>query len=245
MKKVAIIPSRYESKRFRGKPLARIAGKAMIQHVYESAARCTMVDRVVVATDDDRIAEAVTRFGGQVVMTSADMRSGTDRVAQAAEKLGLAMDDIAVNIQGDQPLMNPLCLDDLLSPLIADPRLGMTTLAYRITDPGEYANPKDVKVVMDRQGNALYFSRSPVPYGRDGEETFDSYKHLGLYAYTRRFLEYFRQLPKGYLEEIEKLEQLRTLEHGHCIRVVITPFDSPEVDLPEDITRIEKILATL
>ncbi len=242
MKTVAVIPSRYASTRFQGKPLADIAGKPMIQHVYEAADRAARVDTVVVATDDERIAAAVARFGGRSVMTSGVLRSGTDRVAAAAEQMALEMDDIVVNVQGDQPLMNPLCLDTLVEPLVVDPNIGMTTLAYCITDPQEYTNPKDVKVVMDLNGDALYFSRSPLPCSRDGNTSFDSYKHLGFYAYTRRFLEWFRNLPTGHLEEIEKLEQLRVLEHGRPIRVVITPFDSPEVDLPEDILRIEKLL---
>ncbi len=242
MKIVAIVPSRFGSKRFQGKPLALIADKPMIQHVYEAAARSAIVDRVVVATDDARISESVEEFGGRAVMTAADLRSGTDRVAQAAEKLGLAMEDIVINVQGDQPLFNPKCLDALVKPLVDDRRLAMTTLAYCIIDGQEYRNPKDVKVVMDYQSNALYFSRSPLPFDRDGDPSFRSYKHLGFYAYTRRFLEIFRELPTGYLENLEKLEQLRALEHGHSIRVVITPHDSPEVDLPSDIARIEKII---
>ncbi len=240
---VAIIPSRFGSTRFQGKPLAPIAGKAMIQRVYETSTQADIVDRVVVATDDDRIYKAVKQFGGEAVMTSETLRSGTDRAAEAAERLGLALDDIVINVQGDQPLMDPRCLDDVVAPLISDSSLGISTLAFRIIDPLEYENPKDVKVVMDHRGDALYFSRAPVPFARDEGEVFDRYKHLGVYAYRRSFLEMFRTLPTGQLEAIEKLEQLRALEFGHRINVVVTRYDSPEVDLPSDIPRIEKRIA--
>lgn len=244
MKTVAIIPSRYGSKRLEGKPLAVIAGKPMIQRVYESATRANNINLVLVATDDTRIFDAVAQFGGKAMMTSDTHRSGTDRVAEAAEKLNLAMDDIVINVQGDQPLLDPGCLDQVTAPLVADPELGMSTLAFRIVDPQEYDNPKDCKVVMDQKGNALYFSRAPIPMRRDSAQAFDAFKHLGVYAYTRRFLEIFRNLPSGHLEKTEKLEQLRALEHGYRIRVVITAYDSPEVDLPSDIARIENILTT-
>lgn len=242
MKIVAIIPSRFGSTRFDGKPLATIAGKPMIQHVYEAASRAERIDQVVVATDDQRIFDAVEDFGGRVVMTSESQRSGTDRVAEAAQVLDMAMEDIVINVQGDQPLMDPRCLDEVVAPFNSDPHLGMSTLAFRIVDPQEYTNPKDVKVVLDRNGDALYFSRAPVPFARDADEDFDSYKHLGVYAYTRRFLEIFRELPTGSLERIEKLEQLRALEFGHRVKVVITDYDSPEVDLPADIARIEALI---
>jgi 3-deoxy-manno-octulosonate cytidylyltransferase (CMP-KDO synthetase) len=242
MKAIAIIPSRYGSTRFEGKPLAAINGKAMIQHVYEAAARADHIDGVAVATDDQRISDAVTRFGGRAIMTSEDCRSGTDRASEAARQMGLSPEDIVINIQGDQPLIDPRCLDEVVAPLIADPSLGMSTLAFRIVNPREYLDPKDVKVVMDEQGDALYFSRAPIPYCRDEGDEFDSYKHLGVYAYRVHFLEIFQKLPMGRLEVIEKLEQLRALEYGHRVRVVVTAYDSPEVDLPVDITRIEELL---
>ena len=172
-------------------------------------------------------------------MTAAHHRSGTDRVGEASRKLGLASDDIVVNLQGDQPLFIPASIDEVIGPLIADPDIGMSTLAYEIDRPDEITNPKDVKVVMDDQGFALYFSRSPIPFGRDPSHSFPTYKHLGIYAYTVSFLEDFAALPEGRLEATEKLEQLRALEYGRRIKVVITRFDSPEVDLPEDIERIE------
>ncbi len=244
MRIVVIIPSRYGSSRFEGKPLAMIAGKPMIQHVYESASRAARISEVVVATDDQRIFDAVTRFGGSAMMTSSAHRSGSDRVAEAADRMGLKPEDIAINVQGDQPLVQPDCFDAVVEPLLEDPHLGMSTLAFQIEDLQEYTNPKDCKVVMDHDSYALYFSRAPIPLARDGGDDFPIYKHLGVYAYTRRFLDTFNRLPRGRLEQIEKLEQLRVLESGHRIKVVITPFDSPEVDLPEDIARIEKMVTS-
>jgi len=244
MKTVVIIPSRYGSSRFPGKPLAQIAGKPMIQWVFEKAGHAKNVTDIYVATDDRRIYDIVRGFGGNAVMTSEENRSGTDRVGEAAEKLGLGKDDIIINVQGDQPFFNPHCLDQLVPPLLQDPNLSMSTLAFKIVDKTEITNPKDCKVTFDQQGYALYFSRSPIPFGRDPHMRFDTYKHLGFYAYTRRFLDTFRTLPEGPLEKIEKLEQLRVIEYGHRIKVVITEYDSPEVDLPEDIARMEKILET-
>ncbi len=242
MKIVAIIPSRYGSSRFDGKPLALICGKPMICHVYERTARAKQISDVFVATDDTRIFNAVTAFGGKALMTGEKNRSGTDRAAEAADMLNLAPEDIIVNIQGDQPLINPRCIDDVITPLVNTPDIGMTTLAFKIINPREITDPKDVKVTFDRNGFALYFSRASIPFGRDISTIFDTYKHLGVYAYTRRFLEIFRNLPEGILENIEKLEQLRALEYGYKIKVVITEYDSPEVDLPSDIARIETLL---
>ena len=252
MKATAIIPSRYGSKRLEGKPLIPIGGKPMIQRVYEQALKAESVNKVIVATDDDRILKAVEQFGGKALLTPSSMRSGSDRVAYASDMLEIAADDIVVNIQGDQPIFNPLCIDEMLAPFAAEPDLNMTTLAYKIINSREITDPKDVKVVFDHRGNALYFSRSQIPFARDkgaedegiederGEVSF--YKHLGFYAYRKGFLETVASLPDGVLENIEKLEQLRVLEHGYRIKVVITGYDSPEVDLPEDIERIEKQL---
>jgi len=245
MKTIAVIPSRYGSTRFCGKPLALIAGKAMIQRVYENAASASDIADVIVATDDSRIADAVKAFRGKVMMTSPANRSGTDRVAEVAEKMGLEQDDIVVNVQGDQPLLDPRCAEDVTAPLrlgMPDTGCEMTTLAFRIVNEREITDPKDVKVTFDTRGFALYFSRSPIPYARDTGICFDTYKHLGVYAYTRRFLEIFRKLPRGKLEEIEQLEQLRVLEYGYKIKVIVTDYDSPEVDIPEDIARIEKVM---
>jgi 3-deoxy-manno-octulosonate cytidylyltransferase (CMP-KDO synthetase) len=244
MKIFAVIPCRYESTRFEGKPLALISGKPMIQHVYERAVMSHKVDEVVVATDDRRICKVVEQFNGRVVMTSVDNRSGTDRVAEAAESLGLAMDDIVINVQGDQPMIAPASLDAVAAPLVEDPLLEMSTLACTISDHLEYTNPKDCKVVTDHKGYALYFSRAPIPYVRDPGDRYEALKHLGVYGYRRSFLEIFRRLPLGRCEAVEKLEQLRVLEFGHRIMVVVSEHDSPEVDLPEDIRRIEQLLSS-
>ena len=244
MRIVAVIPSRYGSTRFEGKPLEPIAGKPMIRHVYECAARSDIIGQVVVATDDQRIYAAVEHFGGEALMTSPGLRSGTDRVAAAAVELHLAAEDIVINVQGDQPLIDPRCFEQVLAPLLAAPDLGMSTLAIKIIDQREYRNPKDCKVVLDARGFALYFSRAPIPFRRDAGQFFDCYKHLGIYGYRKHFLDIFSSLPTGRLEEVEKLEQLRALEHGHPIRVEITSYDSPEVDVPEDIARIEKMIST-
>ena len=242
MKIVVIIPSRYGSTRFAGKPLALIKGKPMIQWVYETAKNGKGVFDVVVATDDQRIVDAVERFEGRALMTGEENRSGTDRVAEAARKMGLHPNDIVVNIQGDQPAFVAAHIDEVVNPLIHNREAEMTTLAFKILDPQERTNPKDCKVIFDCQGYALYFSRSPIPYARDTDTVFDTYKHLGIYAYTRRFLDTFRKLPSGRLETIEKLEQLRALEHGHRIKVVVTEYDSPEVDVPADIPHIEAMM---
>lgn len=245
MKKIVIIPARWGSSRLEGKPLMKIAGKAMIQRVYERCKAAKSVDDVVVATDDERIVAAVTRFGGKAVMTGLENRSGTDRAADAAERLGLLPEDLIINIQGDQPLIHPDCVDEVIAPFLADPSLPMATLGYVIEDQREITDPKDVKLVTDRKGNALYFSRATIPHPRDEGTVCDFIKHLGVYAYTREFLDTFRNLPSGTLEEIEKLEQLRVLEHGYRIQVVISSHDSPEVDLDLDIARIEAKIAAM
>ncbi len=252
---VVVIPSRYGSSRFEGKPLALIAGKPMIQRVYERTKQAGGIADVVVATDDQRIFDAVNRFGGDALMTSAENISGTDRVGEVAEKMGLSPDDIVVNVQGDQPLVDPRSLHEVTEPLkievqnsefeTRNPEFEMSTLGFRIVDKKEITNPKDVKVTYDRKGFALYFSRSPIPYSRDPIVRSDTYKHLGVYAYTKRFLDIFRKLPEGKLEAVEKLEQLRAIEYGHKIMIVVTEYDSPEVDLPEDILRVERLMLEL
>ena len=236
---IAVIPSRFGSSRFPGKPLALIAGKPMIQRVAEQAAQAAHIDRVVVATDDPRIVDAVTALGMEAVMTESELRSGTDRAARATDLLEAAPDDLIINIQGDQPVFLPRCIDDLIRPFDLEPGLGMSTLAFPITDPRELEDPKDVKVTVDRAGFALYFSRARIPFPRDPGTPVRTLKHLGFYAYTKAFLDTVAGLETGTLESIEKLEQLRVLEHGFKIRVVVTDADSPEVDTPEDIRRIE------
>ena len=236
---IAVIPSRYGSSRFEGKPLAMIGGKSMIQRVYEQTQKSSAVTRTVVATDDQRILDAVKTFGGEAVMTSQACRSGTDRVAEPANILNLADNEIVVNIQGDQPIFNPLTIDEMIRPFKEDPALSMSTLAFKIQDKREITDPKDVKVTFDNKGFAMYFSRAQIPYPRDKETEVDFYKHLGFYAYKKSFLDKIVVLPTGTCENVEKLEQLRVLEFGYQIRVVVTAYDSPEVDLPEDIERIE------
>ncbi|MBM9519055.1 3-deoxy-manno-octulosonate cytidylyltransferase [Desulforhopalus vacuolatus] len=241
---VAIIPARYSSNRFPGKPLARINGKPMIQHVYERAKAVKMLSRVVVATDDVRIAECVTGFGGEFVMTRKDHISGSDRLAEAAQLIGISEQDIVVNVQGDQPLFPPEVVEQVATPLLEDPTLPMSTLIYRIVRPEEIRDPNHVKTVFDCNMNALYFSRSPIPFQRNPEDSEQPvyYKHLGFYAYRKNFLLSFVALPVGEWERFEKLEQLRALEYGYRIRVVITDHDSIEVDRKEDVLRVEEDL---
>lgn len=242
MKTAVIIPSRYGSSRFEGKPLAKILGRPMIQHVYERSVQAGCADMVAVATDDPRIFNAVEAFGGRAVMTSDTLRSGTDRAAEAAGILGLADTDLVINVQGDQPLIHPDSIAEVRAPFLTVQGLEMSTLACVITREAEITDPKDVKVVFDENGFALYFSRATIPFSRDGEAGFDVYKHLGVYAYTVGFLKTFIRLATGRLEAIEKLEQLRALENGRSIYVAVTRHDSPEVDLPSDIDRIASLL---
>lgn len=214
----------------------------MIERVYEAVQHAEQVTDVIVATDDDRIYQAVQSFRGKAVMTSGENRSGTDRVAEAARHLNLSSDDIIINVQGDQPLLDPRSIDELVAPFFSGSNPNMTTLAFKIVNRDEITNPKDVKVTFDHKGFALYFSRSPIPFGRDASYGFDTYKHLGFYAYKKEFLDTFSRLPDGKLERIEKLEQLRAIEYGYRVLVIVTAYDSPEVDYPEDIPRIEAIL---
>ncbi len=241
---IAIIPARYHSNRFEGKPLALIDGKPMIRHVVERARRVELLSRVVVATDDERIAAAVNSFGGEVVMTRPDHCSGTDRLAEAAGQIDISGHDIIVNIQGDQPLFPAEVVEQVVGPMLEDPDLPMSTLVYKIVRPEEIDDPNHVKTVFDRNGNALYFSRASIPFQRNPDEPARPtyYKHLGFYAYRKGFLLTFVGLPEGEWERFEKLEQLRALEYGYRIRVVLTEHDSIEVDTPEDLARVEQLL---
>lgn len=242
---IALIPARFKSNRFPGKPLALINGKPMIQHVVERAQKVTLLTRVVVATDDDRIADCVDSFGGEYVMTRDDHVSGTDRLAEAAELLGVSDHDVVVNIQGDQPLFPLEIIDQVTMPLLEDPDLPMSTLIYKIIREEEIDDPNHVKTVFDKNNNALYFSRSAIPHQRnpeDGKPTY--YKHLGVYGYRKKFLLTFVELPVGEWEHFEKLEQLRALEYGYRIKVVLTPHDSVEVDTEEELKRVEEIITS-
>jgi len=239
---VGIIPVRYDSKRLPGKPLVLIHDRPMIQHVYQRATQAATLERLVVATDDPRIQKAVAQFGGEVLMTSREHLSGTDRVAEAARQLMLTDDAIVVNIQGDEPLLRAEMIDSLVRDIQGNSDVPMATLAYPDTDSHDFTDPGVVKVVLDAKGRALYFSRSPIPAFRDRSSPPPYYKHLGFYGYRNGFLQKFTKLSPGVLEKLEKLEQLRALEHGFSISVVITPFDSISVDTPEDLARVRKIM---
>jgi 3-deoxy-manno-octulosonate cytidylyltransferase (CMP-KDO synthetase) len=247
MKIAAIIPARYASTRFPGKALADIMGKPMVQHVYERTCRASLVSQTIVATDDERIASAVRAFGGRVELTSQDHDTGTDRLAEVAARLDA---DLIVNVQGDEPLIEPAMIDQAIRPLAEDSTIQMGTLKTRITSLHDFLSPNVVKVVTDQSDNALYFSRSPLPNFRDRwhdlkDEAFSSgkllcYKHVGLYVYRRDFLIRFASLLPTPLELAEKLEQLRALEHGFRIKVMETEFSCVGVDTPAD---LEKVLA--
>lgn len=240
---VAIIPARYESTRLPGKPLADLAGQPMIRRVYERAAQARGVERVLVATDDARIRDAVAAFGGEVVMTASAHRTGTDRIAEVADGLDA---DVIVNVQGDLPLLDPAMVGAALAPLLADGGLPMATISAPIDRREELANPNVVKVVTDREGYALYFSRSPLPHHRDGAPGGAlGRKHIGLYVYRRDFLLSFARLAPTPLEQAEQLEQLRALEWGFRIRVTEVEAASIEVDTPRDLERARARLAAL
>ncbi|HEX9204304.1 MAG TPA: 3-deoxy-manno-octulosonate cytidylyltransferase [Candidatus Deferrimicrobiaceae bacterium] len=237
-----VIPARYGATRLPGKPLAEIDGRPMIWYVWDKARRAETPARVVVATDDERIARAVRGFGGEAVMTSPDCPSGTDRVAEAARGMD---EEVIVNLQGDEPMMHPSVIDAVAAPLVTDPAVLMSTAALLQDDPEEYGRPSVVKVVVDARGDALYFSRSPIPHYRDtspretGAGTGRYRKHLGIYGYRREFLFRVAALAPSSLEEAERLEQLRVLENGYRIRVVDVAHDSVGVDTPEDLKAVE------
>ncbi|MGE3178336.1 MAG: 3-deoxy-manno-octulosonate cytidylyltransferase [Vicinamibacterales bacterium] len=240
MQIVAVIPARFSSTRFPGKPLADIDGRPMIEHVYRRAAASAAVSHVIVATDDARIAAAVQRFGGEVRLTSPDHLSGTDRLAEVAATLDC---DVVVNVQGDEPLLDPRAISEAVAPF-ADPSVLMTTLYRRIESPADLSNPNVVKVVVDRAGYAMYFSRSPIPYIRDPRGGWPPlYRHVGLYAYRRSTLLVLSQLEPTPLERTESLEQLRALEHGIRIKTVETAYDSFGVDTPGDLEQVRRLLA--
>jgi 3-deoxy-manno-octulosonate cytidylyltransferase (CMP-KDO synthetase) len=236
VKATIVIPARYASTRFPGKPLARLWGRPLIQHVYERAARSRLCDRAIVATDDERIAAAARGFGAEVSVTRPDHPSGTDRVAEVAEALG---SDLIVNVQGDEPLVDPAAIDAAVAPLAADPEIIMGTLCTPLEQIEDLANPNVVKVVLDQEGFALYFSRLPIPFVRETGAHVERYRHIGLYVYRREFLLKLAALPPTPLEQAERLEQLRVLEHGYRLRVVVVDSASPGVDTPQDLERIE------
>jgi 3-deoxy-manno-octulosonate cytidylyltransferase (CMP-KDO synthetase) len=258
MSAIVLIPARYSSTRFPGKPLALLRGIPVIEHVYKNSVNSRLADDVVVATDSETIFEKVLSFGGKAVMTSPEHQSGTDRIAEVAAS---GEYDIIVNVQGDEPLIRPEMIDEVIS-LLADGEASMGTLAKRIERRDEIFDPNTVKVVCDERGYALYFSRAPIPFHRDvfttearrygsAESAPDDpvsysglslYKHIGIYSYRREVLLQFSQLKPSRLETVEKLEQLRALEHGYRIKVKETLFETVGVDAPEDLERIEKCL---
>ena len=246
MKIFAIIPARYHSTRFEGKPLAAILGKPMIQHVYEGVSQSRLIDEIIVATDDRRILEVVQSFGGRGMMTSADHFTGTDRVAEVARKLRC---EIIVNVQGDEPLIKGSVVDAAIRPFLTDDSLSMSTLMTGIEKAEDWKNPHNVKVVVDQGGFALYFSRSPVPFqclphsSGKGDGPKGVFKHIGVYGFLRKFLLRFSKMNPTPLERLESLEQLRALENGYPIKVVPVDYTPISVDTPEDLQRVVRFLS--
>jgi 3-deoxy-manno-octulosonate cytidylyltransferase (CMP-KDO synthetase) len=243
MNAIGVIPARWGSKRFEGKVLADLCGKPVIQHVWENAKKAKTLDDLVVAADNEKIIKVVEGFGGKAIFTSPDQPSGTDRLAEVLNPLDVK---IAVNIQGDEPLVRSMMIDSLVLALASEKTAQMATVIKRIEEKSELTIPNVVKVVIDRNGYALYFSRSPIPYDRaasEGAGKFPTYyKHIGLYAFTKDFLFTFRNLPNSGLENAEKLEQLRALEYGYRIKTVETKFDTVGIDTPEDLEKVRRIM---
>lgn len=241
---ICVIPARYGSTRFPAKMLADLAGKPLLQHVWEGVRSARRVTDVLIATDDARIEQAARRFGAQVVMTSPACASGTDRVAEVARS---RKDTWVINVQGDEPLMRGSMIDQLVQSLRDDSQAPAATLCTPLSDPKQIESPHVVKVVMDQSGYAIYFSRSPIPHWRDRDPKSGPtvYKHLGIYGYRRDFLLKLSSWPPTPLERSEKLEQLRVLEHGFKMKVSVTEFDSIGVDTPEDLERVAKIIRTV
>lgn len=238
MKTIGVIPARFASTRFPAKVLAQIAGKPMIQHVYSKAKECRQIDDVVIACDHPDVLKAATSFGAKVVMTDPNHPSGSDRIAEVVQNLDV---DIVVNIQGDEPFIDPRTIDNLAVLLKNDDQCSMGTVVKEIIDDKDFQNPNVVKCVVDAQGYALYFSRAPIPYNRNSQKPsgLKQFKHLGLYAYRKAFLLQYKDWPKSILEMTEQLEQLRVLEKGYRIKTVETKTESIAVDTPEDLKKAE------
>jgi len=241
---VIVIPARYGSVRLPGKPLVPLAGKPMVQRVYEKAKLAKTASRVIVATDDERILKAVEAFGGEARMTRSDHRTGTERIAEVAAH---TEGDVFVNVQGDEPLLDPASVDTAVGALVEDPPATIATVAVPIRTPADIMDPNIVKTVLDFDGNALYFSRAPIPWVRDtgGHVQARHLKHLGLYVFQRDALLEYPTLPQGELERIEQLEQLRWMENGWKIRVAEVEHDAVSVDVPADVARVEELLKSL
>ena len=238
MNVTVIIPARYGSTRFPGKPLATILGKPMIQHVYENISASTLVHDVIVATDDERIKAVVEGFNGKCFLTTKDHATGTDRIAEVADGLNT---DIVVNVQGDEPLISADLIETLIQPFLSDETLQMATLKTKIIQSEDVGNPNVVKVITNKEHHAIYFSRSTIPYNREKID-IDYFKHIGVYAYRRSFLFDYIQLPESLLEKAESLEQLRAIENGHSIYVSEVESELIGVDVPEDVEKVEAFL---
>lgn len=244
MKILCVIPSRIGSTRLPRKPLLPIAGKPMIQWVYENAKKCSVITKVVVATDSEEIATVIRNCGGEVVMTSVDLKTGSDRVAVVAKQFDDM--DIVINLQGDEPFIKPKMLEELITPYLNGETPEMTTLANPLDMEKEYHDPRYVKVITALNGNALYFSRAPIPYFRQNPAiNMPTYHHIGLYAFRRDFLLNYTNLPQTPLEQAESLEQLRALEHGYTIRVCITKEKTIEINDTEDYQEAQKFASIL
>ncbi len=238
MEAIGIIPARLGSTRFKEKVLADLCGKPVIQHVYERARRARLLDDVVIACDDERILDTIKSFGGNGVLTSKDHATGTDRLSEVVNDIDV---HVVVNIQGDEPLVNPLTIDDLVGLMQKDPRPVMGTVVKKSVSREEFQSPDVVKAVVDHNLNVLYFSRAPIPkYLKDGEAF---YKHIGLYAYTKDFLFTFKKFPPSFLEKSERLEQLRALENGYRIAAIETGFETVGIDTEADLERARQLIA--
>lgn len=238
MKIIGIIPARYNSSRFPGKPLVDISGKTMIQRVFESSSKSKLINKLIVATDDKRIYDSVITFGGNVMMTSRKNKTGTDRICEVVSNLKLNKNDIIVNIQGDEPMISSKTIDDAIYPLIVDKNLNVSTVAIKLNE--DYSNPNKVKVIIDRNGYAIYFSRLPIPFDFKNTGRVIYYKHFGIYVYRMKFLINFNNTKQTNTEKSESLEQLRILEMGEKIKVVISKLDTIAVDTIYDLKTIEK-----
>ena len=241
MKAICVIPARYFSTRLPGKPLKDICGKPMIVRVYERAKLAKKISEVIVATDDERILQAVEENSGRAVMTRADHKTGTDRLAEVAEKFSDA--DLIINVQGDEPLIESSLIDELVEQFTDDENLQMATVATELTDDAEIKNPNNVKVIFDKNNDALYFSRSQIPYPRNAGFS-KTYKHIGIYAYRRNFLLQYAKMESTPLEQSESLEQLRALENGYKIRVIISDCKFVGVDTEEDLKLVNEIYSS-
>lgn len=242
MNVIGVIPARYSSTRFEGKVLADIMGKPMIQHVWERAKEAFLLDDLIIACDDERVASVARGFGANVVLTAKGHISGTDRIIEVVNPIEVK---IVINIQADEPLINPMMIDTLGQTLLDDSALNMATLIKKIEDPSDISDPDVVKVVIDKNNFALYFSRAIIPFKAENSQQIDSalyYKHIGLYAYTKDFLFTYKNIPLSNLERMEGLEQLRVLEEGFRIKVIETKCDTIGVDTPEDLERVKEYL---